>query len=113
GDRPQRLLLQATLAGGGVDLLDRDRARLRVPAAQLLAGKGVVAANQRAELAVLDDALEAERGGAAAGPDARRPAAASVVVVDPGRDGALVVALLPRRQLRHAQHAIHCALDAF
>ena len=41
---------------------------------------------------------------AAAGPDARRLAVALVVLVEPGGDRALVVALLPRRELRDAQH---------
>jgi hypothetical protein len=69
-DRAEGLPLQAPLAAGGVDLLDRDRAGLRVPPAQLFAGVGVVAADQRPQLAILDDPFEPEREGAAAGPDA-------------------------------------------
>ena len=92
GDRPKRLLLQAPLAARRVDLLDGDRPRLRMPPAQPLAAQRVVAADERAELPVLDDALEPERGRATSGPDARRLAAAGVVVVESGRDRALVVA---------------------
>ena len=84
-----------------------------MPAAQPLAALRVVAADERAELPVLDDSLEPERGRATSGPDARRLAPTGVVVVDSGRDRPLVVALLPRRQLRDAQHEGYCALDPF
>src|SRR6266508_1101777 len=70
GDRAERLLLQPPLPAGGVDLLDGDRPRLRVPPPQAVAAMRVVAADERAELAVLDHALKADCRGPAAGPDA-------------------------------------------
>ena len=64
----------------------------------------MLAADQPPELALVDDPFELELGRATADPDARRLAAAGVVVVDPGGDGALVVGLLARRELRHREH---------
>ena len=79
--------------------------------AQLLLGVRVDAADQPPELALVHDAFELERPGAPAGPDAGRLAAARVVVVEAGRDGALVVALLARRELRDAQHDRHYSIS--
>ena len=59
-DRSQRLLLESPLARRGVDSLDRDAPRSRAAPAQLLAGARVLAADQRSELALLDDAFEPE-----------------------------------------------------
>ena len=72
--------------------------------AELLLGVRVDAADQPAELALMHEAVELELTAPRPGPDAGRLAAARVVVVEPGGDGALVVALLPRRELRDAQH---------
>jgi len=77
--------------------------------AELLPARRVDATNELGELAVLDDALEAELGRAASGPDAGRLAATGVVVVEAGGDRALVVELLPRRQLGDAQHGVTSA----
>src|SRR3954465_13613837 len=62
------------------------------------------AADQPAELAFVHDAFELERSGASTDPDPRRLAAPSVVVVEACCDGAFIVALLARRELRDAQH---------
>ena len=67
----------------------------------------VEAADQPAELALVHDAFELELACAPACPDAWRLAAARVVVVEAGGDGAFVVALLARRELRDAQHSGH------
>lgn len=69
GDRAERLRLDPPLAGFGVDPLDRDLPLLR-SLAQALAARRVDAADELRELAVLDNALEPEQRGAAAGPDA-------------------------------------------
>ena len=60
----------------------------------------ILAAHERAELALLHLPLEPEAGRAPTRPDAGRLAPAGVVVVQAGGHGALVVALLPRGQLR-------------
>ena len=113
GHRRQLLHLQLALAAIRVDPLDRDPPRLRMPA-QLFLGVRVDAANQPAEFPLVHEPLQLELSGAAARPDAGRLAAARVVVVEPRRDRALVVALLPRRELRDAQHSGHySALDPF
>ena len=72
GDRGELLRLDAALVGERVDALDRDHPRLRLATcAQLLLGVRMEAADQPAELALVHDALELERSGASAGPDAR------------------------------------------
>ena len=106
GDRAERLLLPSPLAARRVDLLDRDRS---APSDAGAAGCSPVSGwSPRisvSQLAVLDDAFEPERQRrlcrSRCPGDSPRP---GVVVVDPGGDGALVVALLARRQLCDAQH---------
>ena len=68
-DRRELLRLHAALVGEWVDPLDRDLARLRMPA-ELLFGMRVDAADQPAELPLVHQAVELERSCAAAGPDA-------------------------------------------
>ena len=72
--------------------------------AQLVLGVRMDAADQPPELALLHDAFELELARASPDPDARRLAVALVVLVEPGGDGPLVVALLPRCELRDTQH---------
>ncbi len=72
---------------------------------QVLAALRVDASDQLSEFALVHDAFELQSLGASSCPDARRLASTGVVVVQPGRDGALVVVLLTRRELRDAQHS--------
>ena len=103
GHRRERLHLEPALTGRRVDPLDRDLLPGRMPA-ELSGRERMLAADQPPQLALADDAVELELRRTTADPDAGRLAAARVVVVDPGSDGALVVGLLARRQLRHRQH---------
>jgi hypothetical protein len=103
GDGGELLLLPPAPARGGVDPLDRDRARLhRSP--QLLPRPRIPAPDQRAKLALAHLTLEAQAGGAAPRPLAGRLTRAGVIVVQAGGHRALVIRLLPRRQLRNRQH---------
>ena len=102
-DRRERLHLEPALAGRRIDPLDRDLLPGRMPA-ELGGRERMLAADQPPQLALADDPVELELRRAAPDPDARRLAAAGVVVVDPGGDRALVVGLLARRELRHRQH---------
>src|SRR5215218_4826215 len=103
GHRGEPLLLLPPLARVDVESANRDRA-LTHRLSQPLRVRRVGAAQQGAEVAVLDDADQAEPRGSAAGPDPRRLAATGVVVVQPAGDLLLVVGLVAQRQLRDAQH---------
>ena len=71
GHRAEGLLLESSGSAGRIDSLDGDRASLRVPPPQLLAGVGVISADQRSKLAFVDGSLEAEFRGRPTDPDAR------------------------------------------
>src|SRR5581483_768476 len=108
GDGRELLLLNPPLVSMRIDPFDRDRALLRVFTQPLL-GQRVDAADERSKLPVLHDPFESEDGGSAACPDARRLAAAGVVLVEPGRHRSLVVRLLPRRELCDRKHTASLA----
>src|SRR5262249_24757122 len=110
-DRSQPLRLHPPLVGERVDAFDCDEPGLHAPTrTQLLLGVRMQAADQAAELAFLHNAVELERSGAAADPNAGRLAQACVVIVEACRDGAFVVALLAWRELRDAEHNATLAL---
>src|SRR5581483_8496970 len=95
--------LLAPLAGRDVEPAHGDHPRPhRLP--QPLLGCRVHSTQQRPQIAVSNDADEAEPVSAAAGPDPRRLASTRVVVVETTSDLLLVVGLLAERELRHAQH---------
>src|SRR3954453_14518451 len=108
GNGGELLGLDAALVSERVDALDRDHAGLSLATcAQLLLGVRMEATDQPAELALVHDAFEPERLCAPTDPDAGRLATTGVVVVETCCDGAFVVALLTRRELRDAQHDGH------
>ena len=104
GHGGEPLLLLDALARLRVEPLDRDRPVLD-RRAQARAARRVEAAEERPEVALMDDAREVEGLGAAARPHPRRLSPTGVVVVETAGDLLLVVALLADRELGHTQHA--------
>ncbi len=105
-DRLQPLRLLAPLARVNVERADGDcPLPHRLP--QPLLVRRIDAAQQCSQVAVADDADEAQSRRATPRPEPRRLAATRVVVVQPSRDLLLVIRLLAQRQLRHTQHPAH------
>ena len=86
-------------AAGHIPTGDMDQ-----PRRQRLAGRRIPTREQRAQLTGTSGAFEAQRLRAAAGPLPRRLAAHRVVVLGPAGDLALVVLLVPSRELAQAHH---------
>src|SRR5262249_28896864 len=96
GDRRQRLLLRVSLTRSRVDPLHGDPL-LRCMRAEHSGGARMMSGDQLAQLVLAGPPLPPELRGSLSRPAAGRLATAGVVVVDPRRDRALVVGLLPRR----------------